>query len=148
MTEYQTQWAVLEKTSRDPICMWRRQRHQSLQSKCFLCSNIMKQLYGLYSVSTVENNLNISNEKQLLSFTSWAHNEMTSKVLQATNWGRTAAFKSKAASSQRLHSNDLPLLYRRSRRSLDVWRRKRREMPRLCACGSVFHLACDLLRPS
>ena len=31
--------------------------------------------------------LNISNEKQLLSFTSWAHNEMTSKVLQATNWG-------------------------------------------------------------
>lgn len=35
--------------------------------------------------------LNISNEKQLLSFTSWAHNEMTSKVLQATKWGCAAA---------------------------------------------------------
>lgn len=29
--------------------------------------------------------LNISNEKQLLSFTSWAHVEIASKELQATN---------------------------------------------------------------
>lgn len=60
--------------------MWWLQRYQSLlPSLCFLCSNIRT----LYSVSTAENILNIRNEKQLLSFTSWVHKDMTSKVLQA-----------------------------------------------------------------
>lgn len=46
------------------------------------------QLYGLCCVHCTKSfSLQIGNEKQLLSFTSWAHNEITSKVLQATEWG-------------------------------------------------------------